>query len=30
MSEDEVMKEIEQMVKVTREMYPESNVVFYY
>lgn len=28
MSEDEVMKEIEQMVKVTREMYPESNVVF--
>jgi hypothetical protein len=28
MSEDEVMKEIEQMVKVTRELYPESDVVF--
>ena len=28
MSEDEVMKEIEQMVKVTREMYHDSNVVF--
>lgn len=28
MSEAEVMKEIEQMVKVTREMYPDSNVVF--
>lgn len=28
LSEDELMKEIEQMVKVTREMYPESNVVY--
>jgi predicted DNA-binding protein YlxM (UPF0122 family) len=28
MSEAEVMKEIEQMVKVTREMYHDSNVVF--